>query len=762
MTGAKFNIKKFDVTCDFGLWRVKMHALLIQHRCEVDLEVLLTDMEAESKDVLNKKSHSAVILCLGNKVLREVTEQMTAAGVWLKLETLYMKNPLANMLYLKKKLYTFYMLVGLKISEHIDEFNKSILDLANIEVTFEDEDLALLLLTSLLASYEHFVDTLLYGREALTLKDVMDTLNLKDIKERSKAKGDNGEGLYVRGRTDRRDSHRLREISRSKYQGGRLKCYIFQSEDHLKRNHLKNNRKKSTGYVKKDDQPSSSGSIYDECDGCMVLLGDNTECKIIELEGTITYSLWMAMQWQVSLMPVLKKKTVIDVGNRLGRLDQDLTEVESLRGKRYFLSIVDAYSRRVWVYILRFKHEAFRKFKEWKQLVENQTGRTVKKLRTNNGCEGYILYRLDDESPKIVTKRNVVFNESVMYKDTFKDSGVEHGDGVTSIKRRRHDFQSDDVKDFVMASKHSRLKEDLESSTWRQRHGFKVTSSRRFSYKYKTDFRDANPTRTLRDYSRPSHEGYRNTIKLPEGNNVEDGDDEDAEDQETDQTPDLTDYQFVRDKKPRTRTKPLRFQYESNMVAYAFVAVEEEDTHEPLTYQEGVAYDMMISCKSKAEIGSIKSLLKKEFDIKELGEAKNILGMKIVRDQSRKILRMSQFGYVSKILNNFRIKNEKSVEMPLCGHFKMSLKDCAFRDCNVERMSKVSYANAVGSLMYLMEAVKWILKYLRGTTNVRLVYQTDHGNHVDVISFVDSNYIKDPDKEAKYMALTEAVKEAIG
>ncbi|GJR81646.1 MAK10-like protein [Tanacetum coccineum] len=31
---------------------------------------------------------------------------------------------------------------------------------------------------------------------------------------------------------------------------------------------------------------------------------------------------------------------------------------------------------------------------------------------------------------------------------------------------------------------------------------------------------DANPIRTLGDYSRPSHEGYKNTIELPEGNNV--------------------------------------------------------------------------------------------------------------------------------------------------------------------------------------------------------------------------------------------------
>nr|GEX78153.1 MAK10-like protein [Tanacetum cinerariifolium]GEX80752.1 MAK10-like protein [Tanacetum cinerariifolium] len=32
--------------------------------------------------------------------------------------------------------------------------------------------------------------------------------------------------------------------------------------------------------------------------------------------------------------------------------------------------------------------------------------------------------------------------------------------------------------------------------------------------------KDENPIRTLGDYSRPSHEGYRNTIELPEGNNV--------------------------------------------------------------------------------------------------------------------------------------------------------------------------------------------------------------------------------------------------
>nr|GEZ93609.1 zinc finger, CCHC-type [Tanacetum cinerariifolium] len=203
MTGAKFDIKKFDGTGDFGLWRIKMRALLIQHGCEAALEVLPADMEAQTKAELNKKAHSAVILCLGNKVLREVTGKTTASGGLVKAR--------------------------------------------------------------------NFVHDKVIGQQVLPEKEVVYILHA----EMSKAKGADGERLYVRGRTDHRDSRQSRRKSRSKSRGGRLKCYIFQSEDHLKRNCPKNNRKKSTGYVTKDEQPSSSGSTYDDSK-----LGDNRECKI--------------------------------------------------------------------------------------------------------------------------------------------------------------------------------------------------------------------------------------------------------------------------------------------------------------------------------------------------------------------------------------------------------------------------------------------------------------------------------------------------
>nr|GFC72508.1 putative polyprotein [Tanacetum cinerariifolium] len=50
------------------------------------------------------------------------------------------------------------------------------------------------------------------------------------------------------------------------------------------------------------------------------------------------------------------------------------------------------------------------------------------------GVKGYRLYRLDDESPKIVTSRNIVFNESVMYKDTLKGSGAGSDKSVEELQ----------------------------------------------------------------------------------------------------------------------------------------------------------------------------------------------------------------------------------------------------------------------------------------------------------------------------------------
>ncbi|GJY24946.1 hypothetical protein Tco_0399672 [Tanacetum coccineum] len=71
---------------------------------------------------------------------------------------------------------------------------------------------------------------------------------------------------------------------------------------------------------------------------------------------------------------------------------------------------------------------------------------------------------------------------------------------------------------------YTNITRDNVISSWRRRHHYNVTlSQRRPRGRHmipRWRQRDENPIRTLGDYSKPSHEGYRNTIELPAGNNV--------------------------------------------------------------------------------------------------------------------------------------------------------------------------------------------------------------------------------------------------
>ncbi|UYV65814.1 hypothetical protein LAZ67_3005530, partial [Cordylochernes scorpioides] len=60
---------------------------------------------------------------------------------------------------------------------------------------------------------------------------------------------------------------------------------------------------------------------------------------------------------------------------------------QSLGGSKYFLVIVDDYSRRIFVYFLRSKDETFERFEEFKARAENELSLRIKDLRTDNGTE---------------------------------------------------------------------------------------------------------------------------------------------------------------------------------------------------------------------------------------------------------------------------------------------------------------------------------------------------------------------------------------
>jgi hypothetical protein len=65
----------------------------------------------------------------------------------------------------------------------------------------------------------------------------------------------------------------------------------------------------------------------------------------------------------------------------------------------------------------------------------------------------------------------------------------------------------------------------------------------------------------------------------------------------------------------------------------------------------------------------LKKKLANSFAMKYLGATKKILGMRITRDMKNHKLTLSLGEYTEKVLERFRMQNEKPVSTPLASHF---------------------------------------------------------------------------------------------
>ncbi|GJR31362.1 hypothetical protein Tco_1107594 [Tanacetum coccineum] len=148
---------------------------------------------------------------------------------------------------------------------------------------------------------------------------------------------------------------------------------------------------------------------------------------------------------------------------------------------------------------------------------------------------------------------------------------------------------------------------------------------------------------------------------------------------------------------------------------------------------------MLIGKRIGAEILATKGLLDKAKG--------NVLGMKIVRDQSGNTLRVLQS----------RFYNGKLVQTLLEGHSILSLEGSLSGDCDVEKNGKWSCIYAVGSQEYHIVCTRLDI----ASVDVGMLDKFDRGLQTDVhvlwiltTSWVDQS-------QAAYMTLTEAAKEAI-
>ena len=139
------------------------------------------------------------------------------------------------------------------------------------------------------------------------------------------------------------------------------------------------------------------------------------------------------------------------------------------------------------------------------------------------------------------------------------------------------------------------------------------------------------------------------------------------------------------------------------------------------------------------------------FAMKDMGAAKHILGIRIMRHIKEKKLWLSLEYYIKRVLQRFQMEKAKVVSTPLATHFKLSSIQSPSSEVENLDMQWVPYTSAVGSLMYAMvctrpdiahvvgtvsrflsnpgrehwNAVKWILRYLHGIVDMRLCFGGD-------------------------------------
>uniref|UniRef100_A0A2N9J916 CCHC-type domain-containing protein n=1 Tax=Fagus sylvatica TaxID=28930 RepID=A0A2N9J916_FAGSY len=1120
---ATIGLVKFDGTGNFGLWQRRVKDLLVQQGLVKALygktkkPEKMTDDEWEELDM---KAVSTIRLLLADEVMYDVMEENSTAGIWLNLEKRYMSKSLTNKLHLKQKLYGLKMTEGADLRQHINTFKQIISDMLRIDIKFEDEDKAMMLLTSLPASYEHLVTTLLYGKETLELEEVSGALLDHYQRKHKDSAESSGEGLVVKGYQDRgrkKDKDDKSARGRSKSKSKAVKCFKCQKKGHMKRecpewNKGKEESSTSVNVVADSESDGDMLSVSSSTDGLnnswlldsacsfhvtphrnwfdtyrsincgSVRMGNDATCTIIGM-GTIKIKMsdgvvrtleevrhipdmrknlislgtldskGYSYKSENGIMKVSKGAMVVMTGQkissnvykllgntilggvaavaesedddtllwhmRLGHMsERDIwgpVRTPSKGGAQYFMSFIDDYSRKAWVYFLKNKSEAFAKFKIWKAEVENHTGRKIKCLRTDNGteyrdgdflkfceehgikrhftvrktpqqngvaerlnrtitetarclrlnaelpkifwaeavdmacyiinrsprvaldgkvaeevwtgqevdysfmrifgCPAYVHISGEDRSKldpkskkciflgfkkgvkgyklwdpvaqKVVISRDVVFDEKSMTK-AFKEEKSQAAESSNNIGRSTVQVELDQLESQSNEEPHSN---DQEQDSTRSdkpkrnkrppvRYGFEdlvsyalLTSSEdpsTFQEAIESSEKDKwmeamveeneslskNKTWELTELPKGKKPiGCKWVFKKKEAVSEKEGErfkarlDQDLELEQLDVKTaflhgNLEEEIFMEQpegfKQPGTENLVCRLKkslyglkqsprqwykrFDLYMIQIGYTRCEYDCCVYVRILEDGsyiflLLYvdDMLIAAKSMCEVNRLKSLLHKEFEMKDLGAAKKILGMEIRRDREARKLWLSQKNYIRKVLEKFSMLDAKPVSTPLANHFRLSGSQCPKNEEEIENMSKVPYASAVGCLMYAMvctrpdlahavstvsrymanpgrehwNAVKWIFRYLKGTAEHGILFSRQPGTN-SVVGYVDADYAGEVDDrrsttgyvftlsggpicwkstlqsivamsttEAEYMAVAEAAKEAL-
>ncbi|RVX02180.1 Retrovirus-related Pol polyprotein from transposon TNT 1-94 [Vitis vinifera] len=173
--------------------------------------------------------------------------------------------------------------------------------------------------------------------------------------------------------------------------------------------------------------------------------------------------------------------------------------------------------------------------------------------------------------------------------------------------------------------------------------------------------------------------------------------------------------------------------------------------------------DILLIGNCISMLTSVKDWLSQRFDMKDLGEAAHILGIKLMRNRKKRMIGLSQALYIDTILNRFNMQGSKKGFLPFRHGIVLSKDQSPKTLEEIESMKTVPYASAVGSLMYAMLCTRPDICFAVGMDSRKSTSGNVFVLGGGAISWrsIKQTCVADSTMEAEYVAASEAAKEAV-
>ncbi|KAL4284856.1 hypothetical protein GQ457_16G014820 [Hibiscus cannabinus] len=359
-----------------------------------------------------------------------------------------------------------------------------------------------------------------------------------------------------------------------------------------------------------------------------------------------------------------------------------------VQGQKYFITFIDDCSRYMYLYMLHHKSEALEAFKVFKAEVEKQCGKQIKIVRTNRGGEYYGTYTDDGQVPGPFAK---------FLQDNESDYNIGVGNDPESFSKAMSCNESklwyDAIKDEMNSMKNNEiwdlvaLPDGVKAIGLPKKDSLRIVLALVAQFYLELQQMDVKTAFLNGDLE---EEVY---MKQPELFSSSDGE-----------------KLVCKLKKSIYGLKQASSQwylkFHEVISSFGFV----ENIMDQCIYQKVsgskicvlILYvnDILLATNDRGMLHEVKQFLSKNFDMKDMGDASYVIGIKIHRDRNKGVLGLSQETYINKVLERFWMKDCSPSVAPIVKGDKFNLNQCPKNEFEREQMKNIPYASVVGSLIY--------------------------------------------------------------